>query len=313
VEPDPPLHWVDSHCHLQDEADPLPALARARAAGVTLVVCVGTDVASSRRALELAGTVSGPQPASVSSLPAVLATAGLHPHEASRRGVEGVDGIARLVTDGLEENGLQENGLQATSLQATSRRPGGSGRATRFAAVGECGLDYHYDHSPRAAQRVAFAAQIELALRRRLPLVIHSREAWDDTLAILGEAGVPPITIFHCFTGGPDEARRCLELGAYLSFAGIVTFKCAGPVRAAAAMCPSDRLLVETDAPLLTPVPHRGRPNEPALLPLVGMAVAEARAQPAGVVANASSGAAARAFGALGPFPAPGRGSSGLP
>jgi TatD DNase family protein len=309
VEPDPRLHWVDSHCHVQDEADPLPALARAGAAGVTLVVCVGTDVASSRRALELAGSVSGPQPGGASSLPAVVATAGLHPHEARRRGVEGVDGIARLVTDSLKENGLTEIGPNETG-----RGPGGSGgRAASFVAVGECGLDYHYDHSPRADQRVAFAAQIELALRHRLPLVIHSREAWDDTLAILAEAGVPPVTIFHCFTGGPDEARRCLELGAYLSFAGIVTFKSAGPVRAAASMCPLDRLLIETDAPLLTPVPYRGRSNEPALLPLVGMAVAEARAEPASVVANATSGAAARAFGTLDPPAVPGRESSRRP
>jgi TatD DNase family protein len=306
VEPDPRLYWVDSHCHLQDEADPRPALARAGAAGVTLVVCVGTDVASSRRALELTRSVSGPQPASAPSLPAVLATAGLHPHEASRRGVEGVDGIARLVTDSLKQRGMEENGRRETS-----RGPGGSGvRAAGLVAVGECGLDYHYDHSPRADQRVAFAAQIELALRCRLPLVIHSREAWDDTLAILAEAGVPPVTIFHCFTGGPDEARRCLDLGAYLSFAGIVTFKNAGEVRAAASVCPLDRLLVETDAPLLTPVPYRGRPNEPALLPLVGMAVAEARGEPASVVADATAAAAARVFGTLDSRPAAGRESS---
>jgi TatD DNase family protein len=220
-----------------------------------------------------------------------------------------VDGIARLVTEGLQEKGLQDNGLNETS-----RGSGESGiRAARFVAVGECGLDYHYDHSPRADQRIAFAAQIELALHHRLPLIIHSREAWDDTLAILADAGVPPVTIFHCFTGGPEEARRCLELGAYLSFAGIVTFKNAGPVRAAASMCPLDRLLVETDAPLLTPVPYRGRPNEPALLPLVGMAVAEARAEPARVVADATSDAAARAFGTFDPEPAAGGESSGQP
>jgi TatD DNase family protein len=295
VEPGPGLHWVDSHCHVQDEADPWPALARAAAAGVTLVVCVGTEVASSRRALELAGSVVGRKGASAGPLPAVLATAGLHPHEAGRRGAEGVEGIARLVTD--------EQG------PAAPRAAGGDTGAASFVAIGECGLDYHYDHSPREDQRAAFAAQAELALHQRLPLVIHSREAWDDTLAILCETGVPPVTVFHCFTGGPEEARRCLDLGAYLSFAGIVTFKNAASVRAAAAVCPLDRLLLETDSPLLTPVPHRGRPNEPALLPLVGLAVAEARGEAARVVADTTSSTAARAFGTLAPGLAGGGGS----
>lgn len=291
MEPGSRLSWVDSHCHLHEEPDPFPALARARAAGVTLVVCIGTDVGSSRRALELAGSVSPPGADPLAPLPAVLATAGLHPHEARRRGADGVAGIARLVAD----------------EPAFSRQVGGTGAASPsgFKAVGECGLDYHYDHSERADQRDAFAAQVELAWRCRLPLVIHTREAWDDTFAILAEAGVPPVTIFHCFTGGPDEARRCLDLGAYLSFSGIVTFKSAGPVRAAAALCPLDRLLVETDAPLLTPVPHRGRPNEPAFVPLVGRAVAAARGEPAELVARATLDAAGRAFGVVAPAPGP--------
>ena len=129
-------------------------------------------------------------------------------------------------------------------------------------AVGECGLDYHYDHSPRDVQREVFAAQIALAHAHDLALVIHTREAWDDTFDILAAEGVPERTVFHCFTGGPDEARRCLDLGAYLSFSGIVTFPTADDVRAAAALCPLDRLLVETDAPYLAPVPHRGERNE---------------------------------------------------
>ena len=173
----------------------------------------------------------------------VWATVGLHPHDAT----QGVDGIVGLLD------------------------------APEVKAVGECGLDYHYDHSPRDIQREAFAAQVGLAHERNLALVIHTREAWDDTFAILAAEGVPHRTVFHCFNGGPDEARRALDTGAHLSFSGIVTFKGAAEVREAAALAPLDRVLVETDAPFLTPVPHRGTPNSPAFVPLVGAAVARAR------------------------------------
>lgn len=171
------------------------------------------------------------------------ATVGLHPHDASN----GVDTIVGLLDQ------------------------------TKVVAVGECGLDYHYDHSPRPVQREAFAAQIALAHQRDLALVIHTREAWDDTFDILASEGVPERTVFHCFTGGPTEARRALDAGASLSFSGIITFKNADDVRAAAALCPLDRLLVETDAPFLAPVPHRGERNEPAYLPAVGAGVAAAK------------------------------------
>src|SRR5687768_4299751 len=170
----------------------------------------------------------------------VWATVGLHPHDA----VNGVDSIVSLLD------------------------------AAEVVAVGECGLDYHYDHSPRDVQRAAFAAQVALAHERGLALVIHTREAWDDTWSILATEGVPEHTVFHCFTGGAEEARRCLDLGACLSFSGIVTFKNADDVRAAAALCPPDRLLVETDAPYLAPAPHRGQANRPSYLPFVGAAVA---------------------------------------
>ena len=173
----------------------------------------------------------------------VWCTVGLHPHDAS----DGVATVADLVTQ------------------------------AKVVAVGECGLDYHYDNSPRAAQRDAFAAQIALAKDHDLALVIHTRDAWDDTFDILTAEGMPERTVVHCFSGGPGEARRALDLGAHLSFSGIVTFKTAGDVREAAALCPLDRLLVETDAPFLTPVPHRGRPNTPAFVPLVGAAVAAVR------------------------------------
>src|SRR5262249_27083775 len=143
--------------------------------------------------------------------------------------------------------------------------------------VGECGLDYHYDHSPRDQQRAVFAAQIRLAHRGDHTLVIHTREAWDDTFAILDTEGVPARTVFHCFTGGPDEARLAPDRGAMLSFSGIVSYKNAPELREAAALAPLERILVETDAPYLTPVPHRGKKNKPAWVPLVGEAVAAAK------------------------------------
>ena len=152
--------------------------------------------------------------------------------------------------------------------------------------IGECGLDYHYDHSPRPVQREAFARQVELAHRHGLALVIHTREAWDDTVDILTASGVPERTVVHCFTGGPEEARRCLALGASLSFSGVVTFKNAADVREAAALCPMDRLLVETDTPFLTPVPHRGTLNEPSRVPLVGAAIAQVKGVETSVVAE---------------------------
>ncbi len=184
----------------------------------------------------------------------VWATVGLHPHDAS----DGVDTILDLVD-----------------------RP-------RVVAIGECGLDYHYDHSGRDVQREAFAAQVRLAHARDLALVIHTREAWEDTWAVLEHEGVPSRTVFHCFTGGADEARRSLDLGAWLSFSGIVTFKTADDVRAAARLCPLDRLLVETDSPYLAPVPHRGRTNTPSFVPLVGAAVATVKDLPVGDVEAAT-------------------------
>ena len=171
----------------------------------------------------------------------VWATVGLHPHDAGA----GVDSIVDLIDQ------------------------------PKVVAIGECGLDYHYDHSPRDVQRTAFAAQIALAHERKLPLVIHTREAWADTFDILRAERVPARTIFHCFTGAPDEAAVCLELGAYLSFSGIVTFKTAADLRESARRCPTDRFLIETDTPYLAPVPHRGKPNEPAYVPLVAACLAE--------------------------------------
>ncbi len=172
----------------------------------------------------------------------VYATVGVHPHEAAN----GTDGIEDLLADPY------------------------------VVAVGECGLDYYYEHSPRDAQLPVFADQIAMAKAHDLALVIHTRDAWADTFDVLAAEGIPERTVFHCFTGGPDEVKRCLDLGALVSFSGIITFKTAEDLRAAAALCPLDRVLVETDAPYLAPVPHRGRPNRPALVPVVGAGLAAA-------------------------------------
>jgi TatD DNase family protein len=192
----------------------------------------------------------------------VWATAGVHPHDASA----GIDGLEALLTE------------------------------PEVVAVGECGLDYHYDHSPRDLQREVFALQIALAHRHDLALVIHTREAWDDTFAILAAEGVPARTVFHCFTGGPDEARRGLDVGAVLSFSGIVSFKGATDVREAAVLCPLDRMTVETDAPYLAPVPNRGKQNRPAWVPLVGAAVAAVKGVEVEAVERATTDVAAALF-----------------
>lgn len=166
----------------------------------------------------------------------------------------------------------------------------------RVVAIGECGLDYHYENSPRTEQREAFARQIALAHEHGLSLVVHTRDAWSDTFDVLDAEGTPESTIIHCFTGGPDEARACLDRGAYLSFSGIVTFKNAGEIREAAMLCPSDRVLVETDSPFLAPVPHRGKTNEPAWVTVVGEAVARLRGVDAGEFAHTTTANALRAF-----------------
>ncbi len=259
------MPWFDTHCHISE-----PSPEDATGAGGTL----GPDaVEDARRAgvhrMVTVGTDGASSRAAIQvarSHDGVWATVGVHPHDAK---------------DGLEE---------IVPLLGEDK----------VVAVGECGLDYHYDHSPRQVQREAFAAQVAMAHERGLALVVHTREAWDDTLSILSAEGVPDRTVIHCFSGGPEEARRCLELGAWLSFSGIVTFKSAHQTRAAATLCPEERLLVETDSPYLAPVPHRGRPNAPALVPLVGAAVAEARGVDVEVVEHASWRGAHAAFGLTG-------------
>jgi len=247
--------WVDSHCHLSFASEGADAvLARARAAGVERMVCVGTDLESSRAAVALA-----------EAHPDVAATVGLHPHDASRLDDE---------WDALAELALHPE----------------------VVGVGECGFDLHYEHSGFEDQDRAFRVHVRLALELGHALVIHSREAWDATFRVLEEEGVPARTVFHCFTGGPAEAERALALGTYLSFSGIVTFRNADDVRAACALAPPERVLVETDAPFLAPVPHRGRENEPALVVAVGEGVAAATGRPVDEVAAATAATASTVF-----------------
>lgn len=249
------MGWVDSHCHLSFASEGAEAvLARARAAGVARMVCVGTGLESSQAAVALAEANAD-----------VVATVGLHPHDASR----------------LED--------EWDALAGLAGHP-------EVVGVGECGFDLHYEHSALDEQDRAFRVHVRLAHELDRALVIHSREAWDATFRALEEEGVPERTVFHCFTGGPGEADRALALGTYLSFSGIITFKNADDVRAACALAPPERVLVETDAPYLAPVPHRGRENEPALVVAVGEGVAAATGRPVEEVARSTTAVAAAVF-----------------
>ena len=250
--------WTDSHCH--DVRDVV--LDEARAAGVGRFVTVGTDAASSQQCVDAAQRHDD-----------VWAVVGVHPHDAK-------DALPR--SDGRSGTGLD-------AIVALLGEP-------RVVAIGECGLDYHYDHSPRDVQRTVFAAQVAIANERGVPLVIHTREAWDDTFDVLPTEGVTARTVFHCFTGGADEARRALELGCVLSFSGIVTFPSAEDLRDAARLCPLDRLLVETDSPYLAPVPFRGKQNRSAWVPHVGAGVAAAKGVDVAEVEAASSTTADQVF-----------------
>ena len=228
----------------------------------------GAVAAASRMGVDVLVTVGCDRATSLAAIElaarhdGVFATVGLHPHEARH----GTDTIADLLTT-----------------------PG-------IVAVGEAGLDHFYDHSPRDDQRRAFAEHIALAHEHDLPLVIHTRDAWDETFEILDAEGVPARTIFHCFTGGPDAAERGLERDIRLSFSGIVTFPSASDVQEAAKRCPASHLLVETDSPYLAPVPHRGRTNRPGWVPHVGAFLADLRGEPLADFAAATVAATHDAF-----------------
>lgn len=244
---------IDSHCHLAGEefaADLESVVARAHDAGVSAALCI----------ISAGDRKEGAQAKRVRSVwPAVRFAAGVHPHQAGEFAGR-VDDARAEVRRAIDEH--------------------------RGCAVGEIGLDYHYDFSPRDVQRDVFRVQIEEALALRLPVIIHTREATADTFQILKDTGGGELRgVFHCFTGDEAMARAALDIDFYISFAGIVTFSRAESIRAAAKMIPANRMLAETDAPYLAPVPHRGKRNEPAYVAEVVAKLADVRGTSAGTVA----------------------------
>lgn len=234
---------ADTHAHLDMLDDPSGALARAAMAGVSFIATVADPSEDARRTYdELQGWLDSASSAladagmRTAEPPQVRIVVGVHPHNAKEYSPQVEGELTRLLDDG------------------------------RTAAVGEIGLDYHYDHSPRDIQREVFRRQLSIALERDLPAVIHLREAHEDGEAILREEGLPPAgCVLHCYNLGPEPLDRFLTLGCHVSFAGPLTFKKAEEVRAAAALVPLDRVLTETDCPFMTPEPFRGRKNEPAM------------------------------------------------
>jgi TatD DNase family protein len=230
--------WVDSHCHLDfpDFAGELPAiLARARANGVTRFLTIGTHLSKHTQVVRVAEAHDD-----------VWCTTGLHPHEAA---AEMIDGPEALI----------EN----------ARHP-------KVAGIGETGLDYYYEHSPRREQEVAFRHHITAARETQLPLIVHTRDADPETIEILRDEWRkgPFPGLIHCFTSGQALADAALEMGFYISVSGIATFKTAEPIRQVLRSVPADRLLVETDAPYLAPIPHRGKRNEPSFVVHTGAMLA---------------------------------------
>lgn len=218
---------IDTHTHLDDaryDQDRESMIERAQAAGVTTMITIGCDLATSRAAVALADRY-----------PFIYATIGVHPHEVKHIAPSWYDELRSLASN------------------------------KKVVAYGEIGLDYHYNHSDPEQQRQRFREQLRLANELQLPVIIHTREAQEDTVAILKEEDASSVGgVFHCFSGDTWLAKDALELGFYLSFSGIVTFHNAGVLRDIAKTVPTDRLLIETDCPYLTPVPHRGKRNEPA-------------------------------------------------
>lgn len=237
---------IDTHTHLDDtryDGDREAMIARAREAGVGTFITIGCDLATSKAAVELADRY-----------PFVYASIGVHPHE------------VRHIDDGWYDE-----------FRRLARHP-------KVVAYGEIGLDYHYNHSPPTLQRERFREQIQLARELTLPVVIHTREAQEDTIAILKEEQAADVGgVFHCFTGDAWLAKDGLDLGFHLSFSGVVTFQNATMLREIVATVPMDRILIETDCPYLTPVPHRGKRNEPAYVRLVAETIASVKSTAAPV------------------------------
>lgn len=252
---------VDSHCHLDFpdfDADRDVVVARARAAGVATMVTISTRVAKFARLKEIATRYDN-----------VWCSIGTHPHNAAEEPDVTAEQLAEIAT-----------------------------REPRVVAIGEAGLDYHYDNSPREAQREGFLRHIAAARMTQLPLVIHARDADDDIATILEEQtgkGAFPF-VLHCFSSGAGLARRGLALGGYVSFSGILTFRNSDVLRAVAAEVPMERLLVETDAPYLAPPPHRGRRNEPAYVIEIAKVLASVKSIDVAALAAATTGNFRRLF-----------------
>jgi TatD DNase family protein len=250
---------ADSHCHLDIMGGDVQAqLDLARSVGIDTVVQVGVDLESSRLSADLAEQYDD-----------VWATVALHPNEAGR---------GAATPEALQE------------IRRLAELP-------QVKAIGETGLD-HFRTGPdgQGIQEESFRAHIAIAKETGKALVIHDRDAHDDVLRVLREEGAPDVTVFHCYSGDAGMARLCADAGWYLSFAGPVTFKPNDELRAAAAVCPEDRLLVETDAPFLTPMPYRGRPNAPYLIPLTMRALAATRGTDLDALCHAVAANTRRAF-----------------
>jgi TatD DNase family protein len=270
---------ADSHTHLDMQSGTVEeALEKASSVGVTTVVQVGCDIKGSRWAAETAAAYDN-----------VHAAVALHPNEAPR--------IVLGDPDGWSRQGEREAGGDAALDEALAEIDR-LAALPQVRAVGETGLDY-FRTGPEgvAAQERSFRAHIEIAKRHGKTLVIHDREAHADVLRILDDAGAPEKTVFHCYSGDAEMAEVCAAAGYYLSFAGNMTFKNAQSLRDALAVAPMGRILVETDAPFLTPAPYRGRPNAPYLIPVTLRAMAEVRGVGEDVMAEAVSRNTAQAFG----------------
>jgi TatD DNase family protein len=266
---------ADTHAHLDMLDDPAGALVSAVVTGVTFVATVA-DVTEAPL-----GTFD--------ALPTWLEEAQLRMEDWGIAHAEAP--IVRIVVGIHPHNAKGYTGEVARELEKLAADP-------RVAAIGETGLDFHYDHSPRDWQFHAFRAQLEMAHRLELPAVVHLREAHKEGLAVLREMGIPKSgCIIHCFTEGPKTAELFLEMGCHISFAGTVTFKKADTVRKAAAMVPLDRLLVETDSPFMTPEPHRGETNQPAWATFTAARIAQIRGIETADLATAVRANAERVLG----------------
>lgn len=253
------IEYFDSHCHVTATAfrdDREAVLHRAAAAGVTRLVTIASDVADARAALNLARASEG-----------LWCTAGVHPHEAAEAGVSDLQRVRELAVENAE-----------------------------VVAIGETGLDFHYDHSPRAVQTELFEGHLALGAETGLPVVVHAREADAEIARVLRDMPSGTVGVLHCFTGGELAFAEAMAAGWYVSFSGIASFKSFGAADLLRAV-PEDRLLVETDSPYLAPIPHRGRRNEPAYVVEVVEAVARHLGREPNDVARATTENACRFYG----------------